>query len=1099
MSLTSVLHRAALAAALTAATAGLASAQTAQITGTVLDSTQAVVPGATITVTNVATNDARVAVSNARGQYSVPFLPSGPYTLRCELPGFQTVVREGIVLETDQEVRVDFALEAGGRTEEVVVIGTPVLASEASSVGQVVTGKTITDLPLNGRNFLQLARLATGVLEAPGGDRAAEGGAFVANGARAVLNSFMLDGVDNNARIVDQQNSSNVVSQPSVDALAEFSIQTNNFSAEHGQAAGAIVNATIKSGTNRFRGSGFEFLRNDAFDARNPFAPPTESKELNRHQFGGTLGGPVRRDRTFFFFSWETTDERRGEDYLQTVPTAAERAGDFSDFRNAQGNVGIIYDPATTRPNPNGSGFVRDPFPGNRIPAARFSPVARALIDMLPMPNLADRVGNYAVTKDATRLRHQMDTRVDHSFSTGSKLYVRYSLTDRGDAVPGPYDPPLIGSTFFQQANKSQRAHNLAVGQTQVFGSNVVNEIRIGFNRIQDDLFPFVQDQFPSEFGFSGIPRSPGVTGLPRITIGGFSNIGEATFLPNFKISEVTQAGDTFSFLKGTHALKAGVNYRFIRSFFNISDTQRGAFNFSGGFTQNPLARSGSGSGLADFLLGIPTTAQLSSGLTGDIRYHYFAGYLQDDWRATDRLTLNLGMRYELFTQPSERSGNQANLLLPDYRLIYVGNNVPSVIPAAFTTTIPAGVSASSLMRLDTNNVAPRLGFAYKLAPTTVLRGGAGIFYGDHPTVGASGRLPANPPYRVNVNYASDSITPLVTLAAGFPANALDPRFSPFLSFNAWDPDAPQAEAYHWNFNAQHEFPLFVVEIGYTGSHGENLSVNWNPNAPLPGPGSVASRRPNPQFGNISGQKFEGESDYHAGHIRVDRRFRRGVSVIGHYTYGKSIDLGGANFIAGDNVYRDPRNIFLDRGLSSFDVRHNLVLSYIWDIPVGAGRRVDLRNGWANAIIGGWQFNGVTTARSGTPFTPVLSFNPAQSGHARPNRLADGNLPRDERTVQRWFDTSAFAAATPFNIGDAGRNILVGPGYFNTDFGLFKRFLLPQLAGGSEIQLRLEAFNVFNQPHYQQPDATVDLPRGGRILGIVGTMRELQLGVKFLF
>lgn len=402
-------------------------------------------------------------------------------------------------------------------------------------------------------------------------------------------------------------------------------------------------------------------------------------------------------------------------------------------------------------------------------------------------------------------------------------------------------------------------------------------------------------------------------------------------------------------------------------------------------------------------------------------------------------------------------------------------------------------------MRLDTNNVAPRLGFAYKLTTATVLKGGAGIFYGDHPVIGASGRLPANPPYRVNVNFASDSVTPIVTLGTGFPADALSPTFSPFLSFNAWDPDAPQAEAYHWNLTAQHEFPWFVGEAGYTGSRGEKLSVNYNPNAPLPGPGPVASRRRNPQFGNIGGVKYDGRSNYHAGHLRVDRRFSRGVSVIGHYTYAKSIDLGGATFVSGDTVYRDPRNIALDRSLSSFDVRHNMVISYIWDLPIGRERRIDLQNAWLNAIVGGWQFNGLTTARSGTPFTPVLSFNPAQSGHARPDRTGDGNLPRAERTATRWFDTSAFSAATPFNLGNAGRNILIGPGFFNTDFGLFKRFLFERLGRRNEVQLRLEAFNVFNQPHYRTPDATVDLPRGGRILGITGTMREMQAGVKFLF
>jgi hypothetical protein len=1076
-----------------------AQAQTAQITGTVTDATSAIVPGATLTIVNVETNDTRVAVSNDRGQYTVPFLPSGRYSVKCELVGFQTILGEGIVLETDQEVRVDFALKAGALTESILVVGTPALASETSSVGQVVSGQTISDLPLNGRNFLQLARLATGVLESAAGDRAAEGGAFVANGARSVLNSFMLDGVDNNARIVDQQNSSNVVSQPSVDALSEFSIQTNNFSAEYGQAAGAVINATIRSGTNNYRGVGFEFLRNDAFDARNPFAPPSEEKRLNRHQYGGTLGGPIRRDRTFFFASWESTDELRGTDYRNTVPTAAERAGDFSTFRNNQGRAVVIYDPATTRPNPNGTGVIRDPFPGNQIPANRIHPLAARLLSMLPPANLPDLTGNYVVTRDAQRMRHQIDTRVDQSFSTNSKLYVRYSLTNRDDRVPGPYDAPLIGTTQFQQAIKDQFSHNVAIGQTQVLGPSRVNEVRIGFNRIRDDLYPWVTDTTPAAFGFIGIPDNPGVTGLPRIQIGGFSNIGEAAFLPNFKISEVAQAGDTFSFLRGHHAFKAGANYRFIRSFFNISSQARGFYNFTGGFTQNPQARPNSGSGLADFLLGIPATTQLSTSLVGDIRYHYIAGYLQDDWRVNRRLTLNLGVRYELFTHPYERNGRQGNLLMDQLKLMYVGGQVPASVPAEFTTTIPSGVSPETLMRLDTDNVAPRVGFAYKLRDTTVVRGGAGIFYGDHPTIGASSRLPANPPYQVNVSYATDSVTPIVTLDSGFPANALVPVFSPFLNFNAWDPDAPQAQAYHWNTTVQHEFPWLVVEIGYTGSRGTNLSVVWDPNAPLPGPGSVASRRPFPQFGNINGVKYDGYSYYHAGHLRVERRLKDGLSVIGHYTYAKSIDVGGANFITNDLVYRNSRDIELERGLSSFDVRHNMVVSYIWDIPVGRGRRFELRNRWLNGIAGGWQFNGITTARSGVPFTPSLSSNPAQSGHARPDRNGDGNLPRGERLAARWFDPTVFSAPVPFNYGNAGRNILIGPGLFNTDFGLFKRFKFEGPTRRNEIQLRLEAFNVFNKPHYRQPNATVDLLDAGRITGIVGTMREMQIGIKYLF
>ena len=1075
-----------------------AHAQTAQITGTITDPSGAVVPGATLTIVNVDTKDTRVAASNDRGQYNAPFLPSGRYAVTCELSAFQTIRREGIVLETDQGVRVDFVLKPGALSESVTVVGTPVLAADTSSIGQVVTGQTISDLPLNGRNFLQLARLATGVLESAEGDRAAEGGAFVANGARSVLNSFMLDGVDNNARIVDQQNSSNVVSQPSVDALAEFSIQTNNFSAEYGQAAGAIVNATIRSGTNSFRGVAFEFVRNDRFDARNPFAASDEGKKLNRHQYGGTLGGPVRRDRTFFFASWETTDEVRGVDYPNTIPTAAQRAGDFTGFRNNQGRPVIIYDPATTKPNPNGSGVIRDPFPNGRIPADRIHPLSAKLLALLPDPRLPDLTRNYPVTRDAFRMRYQMDSRVDHSFSNSSKLYLRYSMTNRDDAIPGPYDAPLIGTTQFQQALKDQFSTNIAVGQTQVLGRNRVNELRIGYNRIRDDLFPWVKDTTPVGFGFKGIPEGR-TTGLPRIAISGFSNLGEAAFLPNFKISEVTQAGDTFSFLRGRHGFKAGANYRFIRSFFDISAQARGFYNFTGAFSQDPQARASSGSGLADFLLGLPHVTQLSTTLRGDIRYHYLAGYLQDDWRVNPRLTLNLGVRYELFTHPYERDGSQGNLLLDDLKLIYAGNNVPPSVPAAFTKTVPEGVSSKTLMRLDTNNLAPRLGFAFKARDETVLRGGAGIFYGDHPTIGASGRLPANPPYQVNVTFTSDQITPLMTLDTGFPSNALEPVFSPLLTFNAWDPDARQATAYHWNASVQNEFRWFVVELGYTGSHGENLAVGYDPNAPVPGPGSVASRRPWPQFGGINSQRYDGNSDYHAGHLRVDRRLRNGVSVIGHYTFAKSIDVGGTNFISGDNVYRNPRDIELDRGLSSFDVRHNMVLSYIWDVPVGPGRRFQLPTAWLNGLLGGWQFNGITTARSGTPFTPRLNSNPTNSGHARPDRLADGNLPRGERSAERWFDSAAFAPPAQFVYGSAGRNILIGPGSFNTDFGLFKRFRFDGRTRRHEIQIRIEAFNVFNEPHYGQPNATIDLLDPGRITGIVGTMREMQLGIKYLF
>ncbi|MPY87025.1 MAG: hypothetical protein GEU99_03805 [Luteitalea sp.] len=988
--------RAALAIAITLAASAAANAQTAQIVGGVRDETDAVLPGVTLTVTNMDTGVVWEAVSNQQGQYTAPFLPSGRYSVKAVLQGFQAVARENIRVETDQDLRVDFVLEPGTVTEDVLVVGSaPVLNSDTSAVGQVVTGKSITDLPLNGRDFLQLAHLAPGVMQAPGGDRAWDG--IVANGTRSVLNSFMLDGVDNNARIVDQQNNSSVVSKPSVDALAEFSIQTNNFLAEHGQAAGAIINATIKSGTNGFRGSLFEFLRNDAFDARDPFALPEDGKKLDRHQFGGTLGGPVRANRTFFFGSVETTKEIRGRNFRVAVPTEAMRDGDFSGFRD-------IYDPRTTRPSPDGTGVIRDQFPNNQIPLDRMDPFAKQLVDMYPLPNSDGVSDNYRVTNDLDSQRYQIDTRVDQSFSTNSKGYLRYSLTRLTWDDPGPFDPPLIGTNDFQRSHKEQWAHNVALGQTQVLGSQKVNEIRVGYNRVQDDLYPFVTDTTPAAFGFQGVPEQAGITGLPQIAIGDFANVGEAAFLPNFKISEVTQFGDTFSWLAGRHALKLGANYRFIRSYFNISAQARSTFNFGGDFTRDPQAEAITGTGLADFVLGMPTSAQLSTLLDGDLRWHYVAAFVQDDWRVSDRLTLNLGVRYELFTQPSERHGNQANMLITPEgpRMVFANNNVPPSVPPDITTDVPSDISATRLTRMDQNNVGPRVGVAYKLSDATVLRGGVGRFFGDHPAIGAASRMPANPPFQVSRTYSNDvdlARPDFFMLDEGFPTDALEPVFDSTLRSQAWDPNALQAEAYHWNVNVQHQFPWAVVELGYTGSRSDNLPIRWDPNAPFPGPGSQESRRSYPDFGSMSGLSYPGTSHYNAGHVRLERRFNSGVSVIGHYTYSKSIDVGGQPFVTEDNVIRDVRNVEWERGLSSFDVRHNLVVSYIWDIPVGEGRRLDFTSAWLDALLGGWQFNGVTTARSGMPFTPSVSFNEARTGHARPDRIADGNLPSSERSI----------------------------------------------------------------------------------------------------
>lgn len=1071
-----------------------AQVDTGTISGIVLDRQGAAMPGAAIVVTNLDTNATLETVTNERGLYTVPQLKIGSYSVAASLPGFKTEVRTGITLQVQQVARVDFTLQVGEITDRVTVTAeAPLLETETSSVGQVINSKTIADLPLNGRNYLQLARLSAGVLEPPRGDRAAEGGSFVANGVRATLNNFILDGVDNNSKIVDLQNSSNVVIQPSVDAIEEFKVQTHNFSAEFGHSAGAVINATIKSGTNEFHGTAFEFLRNDVFDARDFFSRPGDPKApLRRNQFGGTVGGPMVKNKSFFFASWERTIERRGLNYVRTLPDDAVRRGDFSGERT-------IFDPNTVRPR-SGGGFLRDPFPGNVIPAERMDPVALRVLSLLPQPNLPGRVNNYVSNPKRKIDRDQFDFRVDHTFSDKDKFFTRYSFTNGNSENPGPFPPPLVGSNTFQQAEQVRRAKGLAVGESHTFGPTRINEFRFGYNRIRDDLLPFVKETLFDAFGFRGIPREPGVTGLPRIAIPGFADLGEATFLPNFKISETFQINDDISLVRGNHSLKTGFNLRYVRSFFNISGQARGSFTFNGVFTQDPQSRARTGSAFADFLLGLASSATLSNLTLGDIRYQYWGGYVQDDWKVSRNFTLNLGLRYELVTPPVERHDQQGNFLIAERKLIFPDNQTPAGIPSDLVTAIPSGAHRRGLLKTDKNNFAPRIGFAYRFAPATVVRGGAGVFYADHPAVGASGRLVASPPFRREGSFPTDQIQPQIILREGFPLDTLGlRRLNPSITdFRAWSIDFPQAYTYHWSLDVQREFSWLLVDVGYTGTKGTQLTMGVDFNQPLPGPGSVASRRPIQGFGPISGQLPGNNSNYHALLVRAERRFSQGLGFLASYTLSKSIDYGGEQLI-GDLEARSVQNLRWERSLSRFDLRHRLAVNYMWDLPVGRNRRFDPHSDVLDAVLGGWQINGITTVRSGAPFTPTLGFSTANTGSPRPDRIRDGNLPRNRRTPERFFDVDAFAPAEPFNFGNAGKNILFGPGAVNFDVSLFKRIHAGFLGERGEVQFRVEAFNVLNTPQFGIPNARVDLPQGGSIRSLSAPMREMQFGVKILF
>ncbi len=1084
----------------------LAQEPTAILAGRITDGTGGVAPNVTVAVLNTETGAKWQAKTSASGYYTVPLLPPGKYQVSTQLEGFRPITRT-VTLVVDQLARLDFTLEVGAITETIVVTSQPpVLENGTASLGQVVQGKAVNDLPLNGRNYLDLAKLTAGVGEPSGaglagtaGDRAKNGGAFVANGVRSDMNNFVLDGVDNNAKIPDLSSNSNVVIQPSVNALAEFKVETNNFSAEYGYSAGAIVNATIKGGTNQLHGTIFEFLRNDDLDARDFFLPHNAVKPIyRRNQYGIAAGGPIVKNKTFLFGSWEGTKFDQGSTIVNTVPTPAMRLGDFS----APG-LKPIYDPASLVPN--GAAFTRSPFPGNMIPASQIAIPSGKISALIPNPNVpgVNGANNYIVSPVQTDDRNAFDFRGDQNFSDRDKLFLRYSYYTLNFVAPGPLPAPLIGSTAFQTSANAQSGHEAAIGESHTFNSNLVNEFRTGYNRISNSLAPFEKTPLDAQFGFVGIPQQGGIGGLPNMTINGFTNLGEAAFLPDAKGSDTFSVSDNLLWNHGNHFIKIGGMDRWVRSRFDIAGNARGTFGFTGVYTQNPASaatRSASGNAYADFLVGDAASGTLTNIFIGDLRYKYYGGYINDDWKVTPRLTVNMGVRYEIWTPPYERNNNQANFLLGTDKFIFANNNIPAGFPANLVTTIPSGVDSRGLTDFHKNNWSPRLGVAYQLASHTVFRGGGGVFYAEPDALGAAQRPVANPPFRTTTSYPTDQVHTNLTFATGYPANALnglafDPTAATFI---AYDPNLKPGYVIHWSGGVQQQVGQFLIDANYVGTKGTHLSTNYDANTDYAGGTSVAARRPYQGFGSLMYETSMGNSSYNALQMRVERRYSNGMTVLGSYTFAKSIDLSGGGLLA-DLHLRDVANVGLERSLSSFDQTHRLVVSYIYDLPFGQGQHFGISNPILNAVAGNWQLNGITTVRSGQPFTPSMSFTSANTGDPRPNRIGNGNLPAGEREVTHWFDLAAFNAAPNYQFGNAGRDIIFGPGGVNFDFSASKGFRLKILGEAGEFQFRAEMFNIFNHPQFALPSPQVDIPAGGQITFLQNPMRTIQFGAKVVF
>jgi len=1054
----------ALALALAAAAPTPSAAQTsrASVRGTVTDPNGAVVQGADVTLTNAGTNERRAARTDSEGQYAVSPLAPGAYRLEVRAAGFEVYARD-VLLSVGQEHRADAGLTVSGVT--VVLDGADAsldLRQHTPALGAVIGNRLVESLPLDGRNFYELNLLVPGAQPPAEGSAGSVRGdfAFSVNGAREDSNNFLLDGVYN----VDPKLNTFGV-RPPVDAIREFETATSTYDATFGRNAGAQVNVVTKSGTNEFHGSLYEYHRNAAFDARNFFAPADQPAPKHiRNQFGFSVGGPVAKDRAFFFADYEGTRSRRGITRLSNVPTLAERSGDFS-----QSLLGRPFDP-----------FAGAPFAGGRIPVERQSAVGRRLAALYPLPNRDVPFQNFVSSPTERDDNDHFDARLDYNLSDSTSLVARYSFGDRR------LFEPFAGASFAAVPGYGndvpRRSQNALVGLTHVFSPDLVNDARFAFSRVSSAV---LQEGGASnaEVGLPVLSADPRDRGLSLITVTGFSQLGHELNNPQRSATNTFQLVDTANYVAGPHLLKFGADLRFVQQNGFRDVLSRGFIQFT------PFAYTGVA--LADLLLGLPTVAGAARVDNAQhLRTESYNFFANDSYRVSPSLTLNLGLRYEYNSPAVDAFDRAAVYDTATGALVRVGSGgVPR-----------AGYEP------DRNNFAPRVGLAWTLGAEgeTVLRAGYGVYYDQSPLAPGEA-LYFNAPF-----FDSNLFFPL----PGLPLTIENPfpSFFPFAlpdSALAVQRDLRTAYLQHWNANVQRQlWSAGLVELAYVGSKGTKLLSARDINQPRPSalpPGLPFVPRPNPRFDDVTLIESRASSSYHALQARYQQRFARGLAALVSYTFSKSLD-DASNFFASAGDPNFPQNSYdlrAERGRSNFDVRHRLAASYTYDLPLGRGRALLSEAGWLTPLVSGWQTAGIVTLQTGRPFTVALipELDNSGTGRAalgfgandRPNLLRDPRLP--DPTPERWFDTSAFAFPAPGTFGNAGRNILEGPGLRN-----FNASLLKNTAFGERLslQLRAEVFNLFNRANFNQPDNFLGSPSFGRVTS-AREPRRVQLGARLLF
>lgn len=1053
---------------------------TADVVGRVTDGSEAVLAKAKVVIENIGTRDKRTMETDESGEFVFNLLPIGRYSVRIEATGFKAFSVPELVLAGGDRRRIEAQLQLGEIAEAVAVKGAAIaVQTDSSTFSALVTGKAVQDLPLNGRNFIRLAQLVPGANPGPPtalssgerpDDRRRTSTVSVA-GQRDIVNNYLIDGMDNNDRVIGT-----VIVKPSIDAIAEFRVQTNLYTAEVGRTAGGVINLITKSGTNEYHGSAFEFFRDEKLGARDFFAPPGPKPKSRLNQFGGSIGGPIFKDKTFFFGDYEQFREQLGQVFTVTVPTARMRNGDFSELLTQ----GVrIYDPFT---NP------RTPFAGNIIPQNRISSIGARYAALYPEPNRAGLANNFSSAPTRTQNDHTFDVRIDHLVKEQHVFFTRYSFNDTTTFTPGALpavdgvEPNGVPLSFSGPA--LQRAQGLHFNYVHTFRPTLLLELKAGYSRYAVQSLPLNYGaNVSADFGLVGVNFDETTSGLAQVGSAGFATLGDSPFIPLIQFDNNFEYGGILTYARRAHNIKAGTSIK--RRQFTIfqSTNPRGNYAFNTAQTNNGAGAGGHS--IASLLLGTPSQVQRANSLVWPgYRTSEPGFFVQDDWRATRWLTVNLGVRYDIFTPFTEVGDRISNVDLSTGKILVAGQN------ASRTTNI----------KTNYTNIAPRLGFAATIGRGTVVRGGYGMnfFPGNYSSSAALKNQPFNATFQA-VN--STTGVPAFLLSTPLPLPAAPDANKPSGTITAVAIDFQPTCVHQYNVTVQREFGGNLVSAAYVGALGRHeMRIIPNINRPLPGPGPIQPRRPFvgllPNVTGISYMDSGGSSSYHAMQLSLERRYKAGLTLSTNYTWAHGID--NVELIGGSKPTGSAYGALInnlgsnERGSGDLDIRHRWVLMANYEIPFGNSMK-----GLQRRLIQGWQINAIAYWQSGLPFTVTNGTSRSNTGGGdRPNRIAEGTTLNP--SLAMWFDTKAFVPQNVNTAGNSGRNILQGPSRRSLDMSLFKDFTITET---ERFQFRVETFNLTNTPNFSLPNAALGNPGFGTITNtLTGTTpRQIQVALKYLF